>query len=101
MLIGVSAGSKSCISTRMERRTSTNPGFEKNSGLQGPFVRDHWITRRARSQFLSEILMGGGERYKALTLNSNVHKTSASQICMNGDASEGSGSTYRPNSSSP
>lgn len=45
-MIGASSGPKSCICTRIERRTSTNPGFEKNSGLQGPFARDHWIGMR-------------------------------------------------------
>lgn len=73
--IGVSPGPKSCSSARMERRTSINPGFEKNSGLQGPFVRDHCIMRpRAHLQLLNGTPVDG-VICGVLTLNSSI-KTS-------------------------
>ena len=71
MVIGVSPGSKSCVSTRIEWRISTNPGFEKNSGSQGPFVRDHLVTRHTHRQLVNRILMDWMPNDKVLTLNSN------------------------------
>lgn len=54
MVVGVSSGPTSCISTRMDRRTSTILGPEKNTGLQGPLVRDHCIARPRAKQSARE-----------------------------------------------